>query len=189
MLAVPAPGTGAGWLPLQAVDASTVVNAPAAAKAVAAFCLTVAAGVTIGYYYGDRVDRAVEVSMSNPLVSVIYGVMAYGLVFFVIGYLSSQVASYGLGSPLLWSAVSVAVVLGVLGLCGYGFVVVGTWVARTVGTRDPWLGLVGVGGVGALAWLLLPPFAAIAVWFGIAAIGIGGPTRLWIHEDVSERTD
>lgn len=180
--------TGLGMVPLQAVDLSTFLGASAEWRAAASFLLTVVFGGAVIYRYGGRIDGAVDASMDRPLVSTLYGLMAYGLLLFATGYLFSQLAGAGLESRVVWVAFAAAFGAVVFSLCGYGFVIVGAWVTDIIGSRDPWAGLVGVGILIAVAWLLLPVILGAIVWFGIAALGIGGPTRLWIHEDVTGRT-
>lgn len=179
VLAVPAPlQLGLGSLG----DASPSV------RALVAFLLSTLFGGIVLYRYGNRLPAAVETSMSNPLVSLVYGFVAYGLVAFFAGYAYSQVAQIGISSPLL--GVGLTVVLGVLlaALGGVGFAVVGGWVAELVGLRDAWFGLVSTGLAAAAAVLVLPVVLGALVWFAVAAIGLGGPVKRWIHADTAERS-
>lgn len=162
---------------------SMVGDVPPTVRAAAAFFLTVLFGGAVIYRYGSRVDEYVDASMSNPLVSVLYGLMAYGMVVFFVGYVYSQLSALLAGTAALATVVTVVLGVSVLSLGGLGFVVVGTWLAEVAGVRDPWVGLVGVGGVSALVWYLLPFVPAGLVWLAIAAAGVGGPTRRWIHAD------
>jgi hypothetical protein len=43
--------------------------------------------------------------------------------------------------------------------------------------------------VSALPWLALPALPALAVWTLVAAVGLGSPTRHYIHDDRSVRTE
>jgi hypothetical protein len=121
--------------------------------------------------------------MESPLRSALYGIMTYGGVFALIGYAYSQLVRLDIGATTLFVVAVTVFGVVVLSLSGLGFVVVGAWVTDLVGARDPWLGLVGVGTVGALVWFLLPVVAGVLVWFGVTAVGIGGPARLWFHAD------
>jgi len=168
-------------IPLQAFDPAIVTEAPGVARAGAAFVLTVLFGGAVIYRYGGKLDDAVTASMSRPLVSTIYGFMAFGIVLFLLGYAFNQVAKLGLDATVLWVIISVVVGATIFSLGGMGFVVVGAWAAETLGTTDPWLGLVGVGAVSAVVWLLLPFVVGALVWVIIAAVGIGGPARHWVH--------
>lgn len=174
------------YLPLQALDPSVVVDAPVTVQAAVSFLLTVLFGGAVIYRYGRRIDGGVDAWMASPHVSVLYGLMAYGIVVFLVAYAYNQLSRFGVGTTVL--TVLGAVLLGIvlLSLGGLGFVVVGTWVTKTAGVRDPWLGLVGVGAVSAVAWLLLPFALGALVWFGIAALGIGGPARQWVHQSAVE---
>jgi hypothetical protein len=189
MFSTGTPLLGAGsepsaWLsPVQAFDAAAVVEAPASVRAAVVFVLTVAFGGAVIYRYGGRLDAAVEASMRSPIRSVVYGLIAYGLVGFFLAYGYTQLLRVGVGTTAI-TVVAVAVLGSFLfGLGGLGFAVVGLWFTRALGARDPWIGLVGVGFVGALALFALPFAAGVLVWLGIAAVGVGGPTRTWMHAE------
>jgi len=171
----------------QVVDAAAVVGAPAPVKALASFLATTTFGGAVLYRYGPRVDDAVEASAASPLVSALYGLAAYVLAAFAASYLFSQLPRLGLGGTAT-GVVGVAVLALVgLSLGGAGFAVAGAWLAGVAGGNDPWPGLLAVGGVGAAAWLVLPGLAAPAAWLAIAAVGVGGPTREWIHAGSAPR--
>ncbi|MFC6838050.1 hypothetical protein [Halomarina ordinaria] len=173
-------------LPLQAVDLPSALATPGPTRAVAAFLSTLVFGGAVLYRYGGRLDEAVDATAANPLVSALYGLAAYGLAVFLVGYAYSQLARLGVVSPAVATLVGSVLAVLLLSLAGLGFVVAGTWLTTAVGGRDPWLGLVGVGAVGALVWLVFPFGLALVVWFGIAGVGVGGPTRRWIHRDATE---
>jgi hypothetical protein len=175
--------------PLQALGPSALTGTPTEIRAGVCFLLTVAFGGAVIYRYGSRLDGFVDASMSSPLLSALYGVMAYGIVAFMTGYAYSQLSQLLVGSPLLPLVVGAVFAAFVLALGGLGFVVVGAWLARAAGFGDPWLGLIGVGGASAVAWLVLPVAVAGLVWLVIAAVGIGGPARRWIHADAAEVRD
>jgi hypothetical protein len=175
---------GSVWV-LQTLGPSALVDVPAPVRAAVAFVLTVAFGGAVIYRYGGRIDGAVDASMTSPLLSVVYGIVAYGLVGAAVLYVYSQLVLLGVESVVL--TVAAAAVL--LSLGGLGFVVIGTWLADVLGVDSPWLGLVGVGLVGAAALFVLPPSAGLLVWFGIAAVGVGGPARRWIHADAVDAAE
>lgn len=174
-------------VPLQTFDPATVTEAPATVRAMAAFLASTFFGGIVLYQAGDRVATAAEASASNLPLSVIYGVFAYGLTAFIVVYAYTQLASLGVGIVALSIGGGLVLGLGLLGLGGFGFAIVGTYVADMVAVSDPWLGLVGVGLAAALAVLVLPLLVGVVVWFGIAAVGIGGPVRMWVHADAAER--
>jgi hypothetical protein len=171
--------------PLQAFDPSVVLDASAPARAVGAFLASVVFGGLVIYQYGDRLTAAVEASTKSPLLSVLYGFIAYGLVAFLVVYAYSQLAGFGVGVSLI--TVVGAVVLGgaLLSLGGLGFVIVGSWLSNAAGVQDPWLGLLGVALGASVAVLVLPAVLGAIVWFGVAAVGVGGPVRRWIHADAA----
>lgn len=182
---VAAPGVATA----QPLGPSAVTDAPASIRAVASFVLVLVFGGALLYRYEGFVDRSVDSSKERLLVSVVYGTIAYGLVGFAAAYLYSQVARLGVGGVAV-STVAVAVVgLAVATLAGLGFVVVGTLLTELQGQRQPWTGLVVGAAVSAVAWLALPPVAAVVTWFVVTAVGIGGATRKWVHASQTRPVD
>jgi hypothetical protein len=177
---VPVTEVTAPWL-LQALGPSAVLDAPASVRAVVAFLLTLLFGGGVLYRYGGRIDEAVDASRGRPVVSVLYGLVAYALVSFVVVYAYSQLVRLGVGTTVLAVLAAVVLVGFFLSLGGLGFVVVAVWATETFGFRDPWVGLLGVGLVAAVALFVLPAEFGLLVWLAIAAVGVGGPTRRWIH--------
>lgn len=180
--------TAHGWArlpvgPLQEVAPSTVTGASPAALAAGAFLLTVLSGGVVVYRYGGRIDEAADASMAKPLRSVLYGLGAYAITVFLAGYAVVQLSAFGVASTLIVVISVLALVTALLSFGGLGFVVVGVWLSGAVGARDPLTGLVGVGALSAAAWFALPFVAGLLVWLGIAAVGIGGPVRLWVHAE------
>jgi hypothetical protein len=183
-LVVTTPGVAAG----EVLGPSVVVDAPASVRAVASFVLVMLCGGALLYQYEGFVDRSVDSSKDHLLRSVVYGVVAYGLVGFAFAYLSIQL--FRLGSGGLLSTVVVAVVAtAVSTLTSLGFVVVGTLLTELQGRRQPWTGLVVGAAVSAFTWFVLPPLAGLVAWFAVAAVGIGGPTRAWVHASRDVRAE
>jgi len=176
---------GPGAAAARPIGPSVVVDAPGGVRAVASFLLVVAFGGALLSRYGGVVDRSVEAFLERPLVAAVYGLLAYGLVGFLGTYAYSQLARVGVDV----GAVSVVVGVVVLALTGFGFVVVGTTVTDVLGTRRPWKGLVVGGVLSAVGWLLLPLIAAVVAWTVLAAVGIGGPARKWVHAERSVESE
>ncbi len=172
-----------GTLAATAVDPSTVTGTPWLRAAVA-FVLVVPVGVAILGRYSGLVDRSVETSIGSPLLSVLYGVLTHIVLFFVGGVFSTQLANAGLDLAVL--TVGSAVVFGAvfLALAGLGFAVLGTWLVERRGAGPRWQGLGAVAAVGAAGWLF-PALLGAAVWILLVSVGIGGPTRKWIHAEQS----
>ncbi|WP_327053924.1 hypothetical protein [Halomicrococcus gelatinilyticus] len=172
---------GPGAAAARPIGPSVVVDAPGRVRAAASFLLVVAFGGVLLYQYDSVVDRSVEAFLERPLAAAVYGVLAYALVGFLGTYAYSQMARIGV------DVATVSAVVGgvVLALAGFGFVVVGTTVTDVFGARRPWTGLVVGGALSAAGWLLLPLLAAVVAWTVLAAVGIGGPARKWVHADRS----
>ncbi|WP_247415189.1 hypothetical protein [Halomarina salina] len=178
-----------GWFTaVQAVEPAAILDASGPVLATLAFVATVLSGGAVLSVAGGRIDDAVDASMANPLVSVVYGLVAFGLVVFLVGYAVSQLSRFGVASGVLATLLLIVLCLLVLSLSGFGFVVVGAWLTTAVGGREPWVGLVAVGLVCATVWLVLPFAVAAVVWLALACLGVGGPTRRWIHADEAEAT-
>jgi hypothetical protein len=172
---------GPGAVAAGPVDPSVVVEAPGRVRAAASFLLVVALGGALLYRHGPLVDRSVEAFMERPLAAAVYGVLAYALVAFLGTYALSQLSRLGVGAATVATGVGAVVVA----LTGFGFVVVGTSITDVLGARHPWKGLVVGGALSAVGWVLLPLLAAVVTWTVVAAVGIGGPARKWVH---AERT-
>lgn len=128
------------------------------------------------------IERAVETHADWSPVSVIYGGFAFVLVGFMAGYAMAQAARLEVtGTPLHLTAVVGAT--GVGALAGFGYVVLGTWLTELEGARRPWVGVVVGAAVGAVPWLVLPFWPALFVWGAVAAVGLGSPTRNWVHDE------
>ncbi len=172
----------------QSVDPSAAVDAPAYLRAAGSFVLVLLFGGAFVYRYGEFVDDSVDVSMDRPAISLVYGVIAFALVVFLSGYVLSQVGRLGISSPAVLPVFGAALVGIFLVLSGLGYAVVGARLTELEGKRQPWRGLVVGAAVGALAWLLLPPLTGLMVYLAVAAVGIGGPVRRWIHASESVET-
>lgn len=172
-------------LATQALDPAVLTETSAPVRAVLSFLATVLFGGLVIYQYGGRLGPAVAASTDSPLHSVLYGIIAYGGGVFLFGYAVSQLFRVGVDSRLLILVIGPLFALFVLVLGGVGFVVVGAWLTATFGTRSLWTGLIALGGLTSLGWLLLPALFAFVVWLAIAAIGVGGPVRRWMHADAT----
>lgn len=186
MTSVGTVGTSAFYLSgllLQTVDPTVIADTSGPTRAVLSFLSTVVFGGAVIYRYGDRLDGAADASMANPLLSVVYGAIAYGGIVFLFGYAYSQLSRVGVETGALAVVAAPLFIVLVLSLGGAGFAVIGAWIASIADVSDPLTGLVAVGAVGAIGWVLLPDALAVAVWVGIAAVGIGGPVRRWFHAE------
>jgi hypothetical protein len=174
-------------LPLQALGLPSSLANSASIRALSAFLASTLFGGVAIYRYSGRLAAAADASTESLPLSVLYGFLAYGLVGFIVAYGYTQLTGLGVGTPALTVLGGVVLGGGLLALSGVGYVVLGVWLTDSAGIGDPWTGLVGVGLVGAAAVLVLPLVAGAVVWFGIAAVGIGGPVRTWVHADATER--
>ena len=179
------PGVAAGPLvPAGTADPSVLLGVPGPIRAAVSFLLVSLFGAVLLARRGVTVERAVDRTVDGSPIGFVYGVIAFGLVAFVGGYVVSQAVRVGLGGVVL---PIVTVLLGgaTLTLAGLGYTVVGTWLTGIEGSRRPWPGAVVGAVLSALPWLVLPPLPAAVVWIAVAAVGLGNTTRRWVH---GERT-
>lgn len=167
----------------QAVSPSVIEQVPPSYRATAAFALVVAFGAAVLFRSQRFVEAAVDSSMGRPHVSVVYGGIAYGLVAFLGLLALMQLSLVGITDSAVVYAAAAVVGMIAFGLGGLGYVVVGTRSLELLGDRQPWNGLVIGAVLSAVIWLVLPSVTAAVVWLGVAAVGIGGPVRTWMHDE------
>ncbi|MFB6148666.1 MAG: hypothetical protein ABEJ48_03285 [Halobacteriales archaeon] len=166
----------------QSIDPTVIIDLPGPVRAVASFLLILLFGSGLLYRYEDLVNRSIDASMDhNPAIAAIYGVFAYIIILFFGGYAFSQLARAGVTNPTINTAVMALIGGVLLSLAGLGFLIIGTLVTIADGARRPRIGLLVGATVSAVGWLVLPFPAGLAVWVLIAAVGIGGATRNWVH--------
>lgn len=162
---------------------STVADAPAVVRALASVVLVGLVGATVLARYGSVVDRGVADTMDRPLVGIVYGLFAYVLVLFAGLYANDLFVRAGVaGTPLGYLAVAI-LAGGLVLVTSFGFLVVGTVVTDLYGGRRPWHGLLLGALFSGIGWLLLPAVAALGTSVLVAAVGIGGATRTWVHSE------
>jgi hypothetical protein len=186
-----APGVAAGPALLTAgtADPSVLLDAPGPIRAATSFLLVSLFGAGLLARRGPTVERAVDRTVDGSPIGFVYGVLAFGLVAFVGGYVVSQAVRVGLGGTVLLPVVTVLLGVATLTLAGLGYTVVGTWLTEIEGSRRPWPGAVVGAVLSALPWLVLPPLPAAVVWIAVAAVGLGSPTRRWVHGERTVETE
>lgn len=152
------------------------------------FVLVLLFGGTLVYLYDEFVERSVETSLEQPLTSVVYGIAAQGGVLFLGGYALSQLAQVGGTEPIV-DIVFVAIGVVTLTLAGLGFTVVGTHITDVASQGNVWHGLAVGAGLSAIAWATPSFVAGVAIWVGLVAVGIGGPTKNWMHASKSVESE
>jgi hypothetical protein len=161
------------------VDPSTITEASSLVRALISLLLVLLFGGVVRYLYEEFVEESIASSMDQPLNSFIYGILALGGVAFLGGYLITQVGRLQVG-PLLSLAQIITGVL-YLTLAGLGFTVVGTRITELLDERQLWYGVAIGAIISAGAWLIPSFLLALIVWSLVAAVGVGGPTRDWLH--------
>lgn len=168
--------------PLQwGIEPRTVV-ASDPGRATASFLLVLCVAAAVRYGRAGLFDRSVDAALERPLVAPLYGAAAGTLGWLVVAYLFGQALRVGGGIG------QAAVVLGIGGalvVAGFGFAVVGTGLTTTLGDRRPWVGSLVGAGVSALVLVALPHPAGVVGWVFVAATGLGGATRRWLHASQS----
>jgi len=171
------PGVAAG----QTLGPSTVAGTPPAARAAGSFLLV---GLLGGAFLSRRerlVDRAVDDTLGRPAVAIVYGFCAYALVAFAGFYTNNLLAQLGVTATPLGALAALVLVGGLALVSAFGLLVVGTLLTGLWGPRRPRRGLALAASASAASWFLLPAGAAFAALVLVAAVGVGGPTRTWVH--------
>lgn len=174
--------SGAALAPLQWSIDPTGVVASDPGRAVASVLLVVGVAVAVRYRRAGLLDRAVDATLERPLVTPLYGVAASVLGWLVVAYLFGQALRLGgaIGQVAVALGIGIALAVG-----GFGFAVVGASLTTILGDRRPWAGpLVGAGCSG-LVLLALPDRIGLVGWAFVAATGLGGAARRWIHASAS----
>ncbi|PSQ02309.1 hypothetical protein BRC92_09230 [Halobacteriales archaeon QS_4_69_31] len=181
--------SGPGPLADGPLDPSVVAGVPPLYRAAGSFVLVALFGVAVLSWSQRFVEGSVEASMARPHVSVVYGLVAYGLVGFLGMLFLVQLSFVGLTGSSLAYVVAGLVGVGVLVLAGLGYAVVGSALVELVAERQPWNGLVLGAVLSGLAVLVLPPLAGLLAWVVLAAVGVGGPVREWMHAERTVATE
>ena len=185
-----------GWLPVEpragalsfasvgVTEPSAVLDAPGPIRGLAAFLLVSAVGGLLLWRYEAFVGRSIEASMTRPLSSLGYGAAAHAVIAFAGLYLTTRLAQFvvygqNVGIVGVLAGVLLVVLAGAL-----GFTVVGSTLVEYGWEPRPWLGLL-VGALIAGAAGSLGLVAGGVLWFVVVSMGIGGPTRRWLHADVT----
>lgn len=174
-------GGGPGHAAAGVLDPVGVARSSVAVRVVGAFLLALLFGGLILYRSEGFVDRAVDASMENPLISVVYGLLAQGGIVFLGGYVWSQLARVESVGSLAGNAGGAVVLVASLALAGLGLAVVGAGITEAAGERQLWPGLAIGSALGAAAWLAPSLLVGAALWVFLVALGVGGPTRNWLH--------
>ena len=182
-------GTTAGAValaPLQWGLEPTSVVSSEPGRAIASFLIVLGVGTAVRYWRPGLIERAVDATLERPLTAPLYGVATAVLGWLVVAYAFGQALRIGGGVG------QAAVILGVggaLAVAGFGFVVVGTGLTAVVDDRHRWAGSLAGAGASALVLLALPDRLGLVVWAVVAAAGLGGGARRWLHASRSvERT-
>lgn len=172
----------AAWVVGQSADLSTLLELSGPAYGVLSFALVGLAAVGFLARRESDVHRAVDLMREGSPLTVVYGVIAFGLLAFVGGYLISQLGRVTTRAAV-FQLILVGVGLAAVVLAGFGYLVVGTWLTELGGGRRPWSGAAIGAGLSAAPWVFLPLVPAVFGWILLAAIGLGNVTRHWIHGD------
>jgi hypothetical protein len=173
---------GAAIAPLQWGVEPTAVVASDSGRAIASFLLVVGVAAAVRSRRPGLLTRAVDATLDAPLRAPPYGVAAAVLGWLVVAYAFGQALRIGGGVGRIAIALGVG---GSLVVGGFGFVVVGTGLATVLGDRRPWVGPVVGAGVSAIVLVALPGRIGAVGWAFVAATGLGGAARRWLHASQS----
>jgi hypothetical protein len=175
-------GDASGARAVVPIGLAAIPDIDGTGRAAASFLLVLGVAAAVRYRRPDALDRAVDATLEQPLRAPLYGVAASVLGWLVVAYAFGQ--ALRLGGIVGRGAVALGVG-GALLVGGFGFVVVGAGVTTVLGDGRPWTGpLVGASG-SALVLVALPARPGLVVWVLVAATGLGGVARRWLHASQS----
>jgi len=154
-------------------------------RGLVSFVLVLVAGALVLRMRRNYVNESIDAISDSPATAVLYGIAGYVIVGIVGLYGATTLARLSVAGGVF---VRVAILISsafVLVLTSFGFLVVGTLLTDIFGSRRPTYGLLIGAFLSAVSWVLLSPAGSIVSSLAIAAFGIGGSARIWIH---SERT-
>lgn len=181
--------TGAVAAVAQVGDPSALLGLSGPAYAGLSFLSVLAAAVGLLVRRAESVDRAVDHANEGLPLAAVYGVIPFAAVVFVGGYILSQTARVGVTNQALVWVLGTVILVAILTLAGLGYLVVGAYVTELEGRRRIWTGAAVGAGLSALPWLVLPTLPALATWVVVAAVGLGGTTRQWVHGERTVETE
>ena len=123
-------------------------------------------------------DRGVDATLERPLTAPLYGVAAAAGGGVVVAYGLQGAIRLGGGIGRIAAGLALG---GALVAAGFGLAVVGTGLTTVVDDRRPWTGPFVGAGVSALVLVALPGRAGLVGWAALAATGVGGSARRWLH--------
>jgi len=165
---------------LAGMDPAGVAGAGGPVRAAASFVSVLLVGTVLRSRFGGRVERAVDDLVDRPRVAVFYGALAYGILLLTGLYANDiliRTATLGTAGFVVFGAL----VLGMVLLTSVGYAVLGSVVTELWTGRRSWLAPVLGAAISVVPWLLLSFSAGTLAWIVLAAFGIGGRTRTWVH--------
>ncbi|MFB6223445.1 MAG: hypothetical protein ABEH86_07210 [Haloarcula sp.] len=167
------------------VESGVVTDLSRPIRGVVAFVLVLVAGALILRLRESYVNESITAILDSPATALLYGIAGYVIVGIVGLYGATTLARLSVAGGVFVRLMILISSAFVLGLTGFGFLVVGTLLTDILRNRQPTLGLLIGAVLSAVMWVLFSPAGSIVSSLAIAAFGIGGSARLWIH---SERT-
>jgi len=183
---------GIGGVPptvIQLFDVATIAGLPGLVKALGSFLLVLLFGAIVLRQSEARVHRSLDALRDRPYTAAPYGLLAYALAFTVGAYGLSQLGRLGVADTVLGSLVALLLSVALLALTAFGFLVVGTLVTSVQGQRRPMHGLVVGAALSSVGWLVLPALWGVTMWVLVAAVGLGGGVRRWVHDERTVETE
>jgi len=169
---------GRAIVPAPLIGLSTISDIDGTGRAVASFLLVMGVAVVVRTRWPGVLDRAVDATLERPLRAPLYGVAASVLGWLVVAYAFGQALRLGgiIGRAAVALGVGGALVVG-----SFGFVVVGAGVTTILAAHRPWAGPLVGASTSAAVLVALPARPGLVVWVLVAATGLGGATRRWVH--------
>lgn len=153
------------------------------------FVLVLVSGALILRFRRNYLDKSISAISDSPATAVLYGIAGYVIVSIVALYAATTLARLSVVGGVFVRIVIVGAGAFVVGLTSFGFLVVGTLITEILRNRQPTRGLFIGASLSAVIWALLSPAGGTVSTLAIAAFGIGGSVRSWIHAERTVETE
>jgi len=181
--------TATGNLVVGQLEPGVVTELSRPLRGLVSLLLVLAAGALVLRLRRGYVDESIDAIFDSPATAILYGLAGYVIVGIVSLYGTTTLARLSVAGGVL---VRILIIIGsafLLLLTAFGFVVVGTLLTDILRSRHASYGLLIGASLSAVPWVLFSPVGSIVSSLAIAAFGIGGSARLWIHAERTVETE
>jgi hypothetical protein len=189
VLGVPGLAPAIGNLVVGQLEPGGVTELSRPLRGLLSFLLVLVAGTVVLRLRQGYIDESIDAIFDSPATAILYGFAGYVIVGIVSLYGTTTLARLSVAGGVLVRILIIIWSLFLLLLTAFGFVVVGPLLTDILRSRHTSYGLLIGASLSAVSWVLFSPVGSIVASLAIAAFGIGGSARLWIHAERTVETE